>query len=131
MTIIWIGFDQQINAPQRVLEAMQQQLIKLVQQGQMSDVIYMTIQKHVIEMGGIKRAAIVFIARHCHFLTQHYCIGRYILFCWALPFGLQAVMGFGHRYWLGLFLIYCLGWDELARQLEEPLALTIMIWHLI
>lgn len=44
--------DQQINAPQRVLEAMQQQLIKLVQQGQMSDVIYMTIQKHVIEMGG-------------------------------------------------------------------------------
>ena len=102
--------DQQINAPQRVLEAMQQQLIKLVQQGQMSDVIYMTIQKHVIEMGGAsKRAAIVFIARHCHFLTQHYCIGRYIVFVGLCRLACKPSWVFGHRYWLGLFLIYCLG----------------------
>lgn len=101
--------DQQINAPQRVLEAMQQQLIKLVQQGQMSDVIYMTIQKHVIEMGASKRAAIVFTARHCHFPTQHYCIGRYIVFVGLCRLVCKPLWVFGHRYWLGLFPIYCLG----------------------
>lgn len=72
--------DNQINAPQRVLESMQQQLIDAVKQGHISDIIYMSIQKHVIEMGNIKVAVIAFMAHHYHFRIRRCCIARCIVF---------------------------------------------------
>ena len=126
--------DQQINAPQRVLEAMQQQLIKLVQQGHMSDVIYMTIQKHVIEMGGIQAGCDRIHSTPLPFPYSALLHRAVYCFCWALPFCLQAVMGFWTPLLVGFISYLLLGLDELARQLEEPfgfdhhdLALDMMV----
>lgn len=45
---------QHINAPQVVLERMQHRLIHAVKSGQISDIIYTSIQRHIIEMGNIQ-----------------------------------------------------------------------------
>ncbi|MDO4895465.1 bestrophin family protein [Moraxella sp.] len=116
--ISWL--DTQLNAPQRVLEEMQEQLIALVRQGQMSDIIYLSIQKHIVEMGGIQAGCDRIAGTPLPFaysaLLSHAIVG----FCWLLPFGAGAVMGGWTPLFVGLVAYFLLGLHELARQMEMP-----------
>ncbi|OOS25437.1 bestrophin [Moraxella porci DSM 25326] len=112
--------DNQINAPQRVLESMQQQLIDAVKQGHISDIIYMSIQKHVIEMGNIQAGCDRIHGTPLPFPYSALLHRAVYCFCWMLPFGLQSVMGLWTPLLVGFICYLLLGLDELAQQLEEP-----------
>lgn len=112
--------DGQINIPQRVLESMQQQLIDAVKQGQISDIIYMSIQKHLIEMGNIQAGCDRIHGTPLPFPYSALLHRAVYCFCWMLPFGLQSVMGLWTPLLVGFICYLLLGLDELAQQLEEP-----------
>ncbi len=114
------ALDQEINAPQRVLETMQKQLIDAVNQGKISDIIYMSIQKHLIEMGNIQAGCDRIVSTPLP-LPYSVLLHRAVFcFCWMLPFGLESVMGIWTPFLVGFMSYLLLGLDELSRQLEEP-----------
>lgn len=115
--------DGQINAPQRVLESMQQNLIHALKQGHISDIIYMSIQKHVIEMGNIQAGCDRIHSTPLPFPYSALLHRAVYCFCWMLPFGLQSVMGLWTPLLVGFICYLLLGLDELAQQLEEPFGL--------
>ena len=80
-------------------------------------------------MGASKRAAIVFIATPLPFpYSALLHPGGIIVLLGLWPLGFASRHGFSWTPLLVGFISYLLlGLDELARQLEEPLALTIMI----
>ena len=46
--------DQHINAAQFVLECIQKDLVQLLRQGLISDIIYSTLNRHIVELGNIQ-----------------------------------------------------------------------------
>lgn len=112
--------DQEINAPQRVLESMQQQLIDAVKQGHISDIIYISIQKHLIEMGNIQAGCDRILSTPLPFPYSVLLHRAVYCFCWILPFGLESVLGIWTPPLVGFMSYLLLGLDELAQQLEEP-----------
>ncbi len=112
--------DAQINAPQRLLEQMQKRLIHAVQQGYISDMIYLSIQKHVVEMGNIQAGCDRIFSTPLPFPYSVLLHRAVFCFCWTLPFGLHAAMGLWTPFLVGLISYLLLGLDELSRQLEEP-----------
>lgn len=112
--------NQEINAPQRVLENIQKRLILAVQHGQISDLIYMTIQKHVIEMGNVQAGCDRIVSTPLPFPYSVLLHRAVFCFCWMLPFGLASVMGIWTIFLVGVISYLLLGLDELSSQLEEP-----------
>lgn len=112
--------DQEINAPQRVLETMQKRLIDAVTQGVVSDIIYTSIQKHLIEMGNIQAGCDRILSTPLPFPYSVLLHRAVYCFCWILPFGLESVLGIWTPLLVGFMSYLLLGLDELSRQLEEP-----------
>lgn len=112
--------DQEINAPQRVLETMQKQLIDAVTHGIVSDIIYTSIQKHLIEMGNIQAGCDRILSTPLPFPYSVLLHRAVYCFCWILPFGLESVLGIWTPLLVGFMSYLLLGLDELSRQLEEP-----------
>lgn len=112
--------NQEINAPQRILENIQKRLILAVQHGQISDLIYMTIQKHVIEMGNVQAGCDRIVSTPLPFPYSVLLHRAVFCFCWMLPFGLASVMGIWTIFLVGVISYLLLGLDELSSQLEEP-----------
>lgn len=109
-----------INAPQYVLERMQKQLITAVQTGQITDIIYTSIQRHVVEMGGIQAGCDRIVSTPLPFPYSVLLHRAVFCFCWMLPFGLESVMGIWTPFLVGFLSYLLLGLDELSHQLEEP-----------
>ncbi|UTO05311.1 bestrophin family protein [Moraxella sp. FZLJ2107] len=114
------ALDTHFNAPQKVLEAMQKQLIDAVNQGQISDIIYTSIHKHLIEMGGIQAGCDRILSTPLPFPYSVLLHRAVYCFCWILPFGLESVMGIWTPLLVGFLSYLLLGLDELSQQLEEP-----------
>lgn len=112
--------DCEVNAPQRLLESMQKQLIQAVEQGHISDMIYMSIQKHIVEMGNIQAGCDRIAGTPLPFPYSVLLHRAVFAFCWILPFGLASVMGFWSVFLVGFISYLLLGLDELSNQLEEP-----------
>ncbi|MFB6349698.1 bestrophin family protein [Moraxella marmotae] len=112
--------DSQINVPQRVLESMQKQLTAAVQQGKISDIIYATIQKHLVEMGGVQAGCDRIHSTPLPFPYSVLLHRAVFCFCWMLPFGLESVMGLWTPLLVGFISYLLIGLDELSHQLEEP-----------
>lgn len=112
--------DKQVNSPQLVLERMQKSLIDSVQSKEISDIIYLSIQKHLIEMGNIQ-AGCDRISSTPLPLPYSVLLHRAIFcFCWMLPFGLESIMGIWTPFLVGFLSYLLLGFDELGKQLEDP-----------
>ncbi len=112
--------DKQMNAPQQLLDAMQQGLIAHVKAGYISDIIYMSIQKHLVEMGNIQAGCDRIFSTPLPFPYSVLLHRAVFCFCWLLPFGLEPALGLWTPLLVGLISYLLLGLDELSRQLEEP-----------
>lgn len=109
-----------INAPQWVLERMQKRLITAVQTGRITDIIYTSVQRHVVEMGGIQAGCDRIASTPLPFPYSVLLHRAVFCFCWMLPFGLESVMGVWTPFLVGFLSYLLLGLDELSHQLEEP-----------
>lgn len=109
-----------INAPQWVLERMQKRLITAVQTGRITDIIYTSVQRHVVEMGGIQAGCDRIASTPLPFPYSVLLHRAVFCFCWMLPFGLESVMGIWTPFLVGFLSYLLLGLDELSHQLEEP-----------
>lgn len=109
-----------INAPQVVLERMQHRLIHAVKSGQISDIIYTSIQRHIIEMGNIQAGCDRISGTPLPLVYSVLLHRAVFCFCWMLPFGIESVLGGWTPFLVGLLAYMFLGLDELSAQLEEP-----------
>ncbi|MDO4700807.1 MAG: bestrophin family protein [Moraxella sp.] len=109
-----------INAPQVMLERMQIRLMNAVKTGQISDMIYVSIQRHVVEMGSIQAGCDRIHSTPVP-LPYSVLLHRAVFcFCWLLPFGVGGVLGLWTPLLVGLVAYLFLGLDELSKELEEP-----------
>lgn len=109
-----------INAPQVILENIQLRLIHAVKNKQISDIIYTSIQRHVIEMGNIQAGCDRINSTPLP-LPYSVLLHRAVFcFCWLLPFGVSGTLGLWTPLLVGLVAYLFLGLDELSKELEEP-----------
>lgn len=109
-----------INAPQAILERMQIRLINAVKTGQISDMIYVSIQRHIIQMGDIQAGCDRINSTPLP-LPYSVLLHRTVFcFCWLLPFGVSGILGLWTPLLVGLVAYLFLGLDELSKELEEP-----------
>ncbi|KDN24746.1 hypothetical protein MBO_07263 [Moraxella bovoculi 237] len=113
-------FNQHINAPQLLLERMQLRLMDAVKSGSMTDIIYTSVQRHVVEMGSIQAGCDRIASTPLPFPYSVLLHRAVFCFCWMLPFGLESVMGIWTPFLVGFLSYLLLGLDELSYQLEEP-----------
>lgn len=109
-----------INPPQRILEQMQKQLIHATQNGQISDMIYISMHQHIIEMGNIQAGCDRILTTPLPFPYSVLLHRAVFCFCWLLPFGLISILGIWTIFLVGFIAYFLLGLDELNHQLEEP-----------
>lgn len=109
-----------INPPQRILEKMQKTLIKSVKEGHISDIVYTSIQKHLVEMGNVQAGCDRILNTPLPFPYSVLLHRAVFCFCWALPFGLTVEMGLWAVLLVGFISYLLLGLDALSHQLEEP-----------
>lgn len=114
------ALNHHVNAPQVMLEKMQLRLMRVVQTGQVSDIVYTSIQRHVIEMGNIQAGCDRIASTPLPFPYSVLLHRAVFCFCWMLPFGLESVMGIWTPFLVGFLSYLLLGLDELSHQLEEP-----------
>lgn len=114
------ALQQEVNPPQRVLEHMQKRLIHTVRQGWISDMLYTSIHRHLIEIGNVQAGCDRIVSTPLPFPYSVLLHRAVFCFCWMLPFGLQSVMGIWTPFLVGFISYLLLGLDELSRQLEEP-----------
>lgn len=114
------ALQQEVNPPQRVLEHMQKRLIHAVRQGWISDMLYTSIHKHLIEMGNVQAGCDRIVGTPLPFPYSVLLHRAVFCFCWMLPFGLQSAMGIWTPFLVGFISYLLLGLDELSLQLEEP-----------
>lgn len=112
--------NQLVNPPQKVLEQMQKQLIQMVKDGHISDMIYISIQKHLVALGQIQAGCDRIVGTPLPYPYSALLHRAVFCFCWMLPFGLEAVMGIWTPFLVGFLSYLLLGLDELSQQLEEP-----------
>lgn len=109
-----------LNAPQVMLERMQIRLMNAVKTGQISDMIYVSMQRHVVEMGSIQAGCDRIHSTPVP-LSYSVLLHRAVFcFCWLLPFGVGGVLGLWTPLLVGLVAYLFLGLDELSKELEEP-----------
>lgn len=112
--------ENHINAPQVILENIQLRLIHAVKTQQISDIIYTSIQCHVIEMGNIQAGCDRINSTPLP-LPYSVLLHRAVFcFCWLLPFGVSGTLGLWTPLLVGLVAYLFLGLDELSKELEEP-----------
>ena len=109
-----------INAPQFILSRMQATLIQAVQAHQVSDIIYMSIQRHVVEMGAIQAGCDRISSTPLPLVYSVLLHRAVFCFCWILPFGVGATLGLWTPLLVGLMAYMLLGLDELSKELEDP-----------
>lgn len=112
--------NQKVNAPQWILYQMQQRLMMAVNQAKISDIVYTSVQRHVVEMGSIQAGCDRIASTPLPFPYSVLLHRAVFCFCWMLPFGLESVMGIWTPFLVGFLSYLLLGLDELSYQLEEP-----------
>ena len=109
-----------INAAQDVLEIIQKDLVKLLKHGEISDIIYSTLNRHVVELGNIQAGCDRIVSTPLPFSYSVLLHRTVYCFCFILPFSLEASLGVWTPVLVGLIAYLFLGLDALSAQLEEP-----------
>ena len=109
-----------INAAQDVLEITQKDLVKLLKHGEISDIIYSTLNRHMVELGNIQAGCDRIVSTPLPFSYSVLLHRTVYCFCFILPFSLEASLGVWTPVLVGLIAYLFLGLDALSAQLEEP-----------
>ena len=109
-----------INAAQDVLEIIQKDLVKVLKHGEISDIIYSTLNRHVVELGNIQAGCDRIVSTPLPFSYSVLLHRTVYCFCFILPFSLEASLGVWTPVLVGLIAYLFLGLDALSAQLEEP-----------
>lgn len=115
--------DQHINAAQFVLECIQKDLVQLLRQGLISDIIYSTLNRHIVELGNLQAGCDRILSTPLPFSYSVLLHRTVYCFCFILPFSLEADLGIWTPIVVGLIAYLFLGLDALSAQLEEPFGL--------
>ncbi|AOA58041.1 bestrophin family protein [Acinetobacter larvae] len=117
------ALPQHLNASQWVLEMIQKDLVRLLKQGQISDIIYSTLNQHTVAMGNIQAGCDRILSTPLPFAYSVLLHRTVYCFCIILPFSLEASLGILTPVLVGLIAYLFLGLDALSAQLEEPFGL--------
>lgn len=112
--------NQHINAPQHTLEVMQKELIQALKDQEITDIIYTTLNRHLVEMGNIQAGCDRIASTPLPFAYSVLLHRAVYCFCFMLPFSLESILGVWTPFLVGLLAYMFLGLDALSAQLEEP-----------
>ncbi|MDA3517622.1 bestrophin family protein [Acinetobacter baumannii] len=116
--------NEHINAPQFVLENIQKDLVKALKDGEISDIIYGTLTRHIVELGNIQAGCDRIAGTPLPYSLYSVLLHRAVYcFCFILPFSLEAALGIWTPLIVGLIAYMFLGLDALSAQIEEPFGL--------
>ena len=109
-----------INAAQFILEEIQKSLVHLLKSGEISDIIYQCLNRHIVELGAIQAGCDRILSTPLPYAYSVLLHRTVYCFCFILPFNLEASLGFWTPVIVGLITYLLLGLDALSAQLEEP-----------
>lgn len=115
--------NEHINAPQFVLENIQKDLVKILKDGEISDIIYGTLTRHIVELGNIQAGCDRIAGTPLPYSYSVLLHRAVYCFCFILPFSLEAALGIWTPLIVGLIAYMFLGLDALSAQIEEPFGL--------
>nr|WP_312821908.1 bestrophin family protein [Acinetobacter oleivorans] len=115
--------NEHINAPQFVLENIQKDLVKILKDGEISDIIYSTLNRHIVELGNIQAGCDRIAGTPLPYSYSVLLHRAVYCFCFILPFSLEAALGIWTPLIVGLIAYMFLGLDALSAQIEEPFGL--------
>ena len=109
-----------LNPPQYALNLIQKELIDALKQGEISDIVYGIIIKHVVELGNVQAGCDRIASTPLPYSYSVLLNRAVYFFCLILPFSLPLVLGLWTPLLIGLIAYLFLGLDALSSQLEEP-----------
>lgn len=112
--------QQNINPAQYLLESIQKDLVQALRQGEISDIIYSTLNHHIVELGNIQAGCDRIYGTPLPYSYSVLLHRTVYCFCLILPFSLEASLGIWTPVLVGLIAYLFLGLDALSTQLEEP-----------
>ena len=117
------ALNSNINAPQFVLEEIQKSLVQLLKSGDLSDIIYQGLNRHIVELGNIQAGCDRILSTPLPYSYSVLLHRTVYCFCLILPFSLEASLGIWTPVIVSLIAYLFLGLDALSAQLEEPFGL--------
>lgn len=112
-----------INASQYILESMQKDLVLSLRNGELTDILYSTLNRHIVALGDIQAGCDRIVSTPLPFAYSVLLHRTVYCFCLILPFSLEATLGIWTPVLVGLIAYLFLGFDALSTQLEEPFGL--------
>ncbi|MCP2040319.1 putative membrane protein [Neisseria sp. HSC-16F19] len=109
-----------INAPQLVLEEVQQELIAALKRGDISDIVYTALTAHITTLGDVQAGCDRIASTPLPFSYSALLHRAIYVFCLMLPFALEAILGLWTPLMVAWLVYMLLGLDALSSQLEEP-----------
>ena len=76
-----------------MLECIQKDLVQLLRQGLISDIIYSTLNRHIVELGNIQAGCDRILSTPLPFSYSVLLHRTVYCFCFILPFSLEADLG--------------------------------------
>lgn len=120
---IFEDFKHNINASQYVLEQIQKDLVLALRNGDISDIIYSGLNRHIVELGNIQAGCDRIVSTPLPFAYSVLLHRTVYCFCLILPFSLASSLGLWTPLLVGLIAYLFLGLDALSSELEEPFGL--------
>lgn len=120
---LYAALQHNINPAQYILESIQKDLVQALKQGQISDIIYSTLNMHIVALGNIQAGCDRIYGTPLPYSYSVLLHRTVYCFCLILPFSLEASLGIWTPVLVGLIAYLFLGLDALSTQLEEPFGL--------
>lgn len=120
---VFEDLKQNINASQYILESMQKDLVLSLRNGELTDILYSTLNQHIVALGDIQAGCDRIVSTPLPFAYSVLLHRTVYCFCLILPFSLEATLGIWTPVLVGLIAYLFLGFDALSTQLEEPFGL--------
>ncbi len=117
------ALSRHINAPQYILEKIQQDLVTQLQAGNISDIVYQGLTQHIIELSNIHAGCDRIASTPLPFAYSVLLHRAVYVFCLILPFSLSNSLGLWTPCLVGVIAYLVLGLDALSNELEEPFGL--------
>lgn len=114
------GLQQHRNPCQFILARQQQDLVHAMRAGALSDICYVQINSHLVELANIQAACERLLNTPLPFAYSLLLHRTAYLFCLLLPFSLGSTLGLFTPVVVGILAYTFFGLDALGTELEEP-----------
>ena len=111
---------QQHNAPQYTLGLIQWELLQALKEGEISDVIYTQMNRHVASLSEMQTGCDRIANTPIPFAYSVLLNRTVYFFCFMLPFSLGSLLGLVTPLLVGILAYTFLGLDALSSEIEEP-----------